>query len=97
MTRTTVSAIASMTGGYDPDMARRRGQRKGYLRAENGSWLLTFRIYTHDSPQGKRQTVTIGPADGPGRLTKHQAQRFAWDHYLQPLDTATLKPMSASS
>lgn len=75
-------------------MARKRGQRKGYLRPENGSWLLTFRVYTAEHPAGKRQTVTIGPAEGTGKLTMKQAERFAWDHYLQPLDTATVKPLS---
>ena len=24
---------------------RRRGQKKGYLRSESGSWLLTYRLY----------------------------------------------------
>lgn len=76
------------------DMARRRGQRKGYLRADNGSWLLTYRVYARECPAGKRHTVTIGPADGPGKLTKKQAERFAFDHYLQKLDTSVLKPLS---
>jgi integrase len=79
-------------------MARRRGQRKGYLRAENGSWLLTYRIYEWDLEQKKtvpkRLTVTIGPAAGSGKLTKKQAERFSHDHYLEPLDKTVLHPRS---
>ena len=79
-------------------MARRRGQRSGYLRAEHGSWLLTYRVYEWDTEQKKtiprRQTVTIGPAVGGGKLTRKQAERFASDHYLAPLDKTVLRPRS---
>jgi hypothetical protein len=86
-------------------VARRRGQRTGWLRAENGSWLRTYRLYTWDSEQHttrpQRVTVKIGPAPDPptrkarnGELTEKQAERFAWDHYLAPLDNATVKPFS---
>lgn len=86
--------VSFMSKESSEDMARRRGQRKGYLRPENGNWLFTYRIYTREHPKGHRLTVTIGPADGAGKLTKKQAERFAYEHYLQPLDTATVKPMS---
>ncbi|HXE05776.1 MAG TPA: hypothetical protein VN579_07310, partial [Bryobacteraceae bacterium] len=75
-------------------MARRRGQRKGYLRIEGGSWLLTYRVYVPGKRLPDRVTKTIGPANGPGKLTEKQAQRFAWDHYLAPLDQAVLRPLS---
>ncbi len=79
-------------------MARRRGQKKGYLRAEHGSWLLTYRIYEWNSEKKKsiprRRVVKIGPAEGLGKLTEKQAQRFAYDHFLQPLDDTVLKPLS---
>src|ERR1039458_6484514 len=29
----------------DDTVSRRRGQRKGWLRPEHGSWLLTYRVY----------------------------------------------------
>lgn len=83
---------------------RRRGQRTGYLRAVNGTWLLTYRQYVFDSSVGKtapqRRTVSIGPARAAngttknGDLTKKQAERFAWEHYLAPLDNATTRPGS---
>ncbi len=80
-------------------MARRRGQRQGWLRVENGSWLLTYREYCYDPERKKsvphRITVTIGPASGPGKLTEKQAQRFAWDHYLSKVDHVAMKPMSS--
>jgi integrase len=89
----------------EQDMARRRGQRTGWLRPENGSWLLTYRAYVWDQESRKtkpqRLTVKIGPAPDPptrrtknGELTEKQAERFAWDHYLKKLDNATVKPLS---
>ncbi len=89
----------------DEPLSRRRGQRNGWLRPENGSWLLTYRIYTWDPEQrenkAQRVTVKIGPAPNPptrkarnGELTEKQAERFAWDHYLARLDNATVKPFS---
>jgi hypothetical protein len=89
----------------EQDLARRRRQAKGYLRAESGSWLLTYRVYTWDLKTGRskpeRVTVPIGPAPNPptrrrrsGELTLKQAERFAWDHYLSKLDNATVRPFS---
>lgn len=86
-------------------MARRRGQRTGFLRAKSGTWLLTYRSYIWDPESRKsvpkRKTVSIGPAPDPperraknGELTEKQAERFAWEHYLAPLDNATRKPFS---
>ena len=72
-------------------MARRRGQRKGWLRAGHGSWLLTYRLYDVLG-HSERETVTIGPATGPGKLTRKQAERFAWDHYLSKVDTVASHP-----
>ena len=63
----------------------RRRQAKGYLRIEGTSWLLTYRVYTREHPKGQRITTTIGPADGPGKLTQKQADRFAYEHFLKPL------------
>lgn len=72
-------------------MGRRRGQREGWLRRDSGSWLLTYRDYSKQPP---RQTVTIGPCKGLDALTKKQAQRFAWDHFLAPLDNTVRTPWS---
>jgi integrase len=72
-------------------MGRRRGQREGWLRKRSGTWLLTYRDYTKTPP---RVTESIGPAAGPGALTKKQAQRFAWDHFLAPLDNTVRTPWS---
>lgn len=72
-------------------MGRRRGQREGWLRRRSGTWLLTYRDYSKNPP---RVTESIGPCSGPGALTKKQAQRFAWDHFLAPLDNAVRTPWS---
>lgn len=74
-------------------MARRRRQNKGYLRPEHGSWLLTYRVYP-ESGKPFRETVTIGPAIGCGKLTEKQAERFAWDHYLSKVDQSVQHPKS---
>jgi integrase len=94
----TASHLDNLFLKGEQDMARRRGQRKGYLRIEHGSWLLTYRIYQWNVEKKKnlpvRDTVTIGPGEGPGKLTEKQAQRFAHDHFLAPLDNTVLRPLS---
>lgn len=72
-------------------MSRRRGQRKGWLRPEHGSWLLTYRVYSQTGAS-QRETVTIGPCEGTGKLTEKQAERFAWDHYLSKVDQVAQQP-----
>lgn len=74
------------------NMARRRGQRRGWLRIDKGTWLLTYRDYAVEG--APRVTKKIGPGKGPGKLTKKQAERFAWDHYLQDLDKSVTMPAS---
>ncbi|HEY6392348.1 MAG TPA: tyrosine-type recombinase/integrase, partial [Bryobacteraceae bacterium] len=73
-------------------------QRNGWLRPENGSWLLTFREYRWDPEKrkevGERRTVRIGASVGAGRWTKRQAERIAYEHYLQPLDKRVVLPRS---
>lgn len=78
------------------DMGKRKGQRSGYLRIDHGSWLLTYRAY---APTGEshRETVKIGPAEGSGKLTAKQAERFAWDHYLSKIDETVQRPRSMMS
>ena len=75
----------------DDIMSRRRGQRKGWLRPEHGSWLLTYRVY-NQTGGSQRETVTIGPCDGTGKLTEKQAERFAWDHFLTKVDQIAQQP-----
>ena len=55
---------------------RRRGQKKGWLRSESGSWLLTYRLYDV-AGDSRRETSTIGPSEGRGRLTQKQAETVA--------------------
>lgn len=75
----------------DQDMGRRRGQRSGHLREHHGSWLLTYRVYD-TAGKSQRETVTIGPAEGPGKFTEKQAERVAWDHYLSKVDQVAQQP-----
>lgn len=85
------AAIRLQSFFKEEDMGKRRGQRSGYLRIEHGAWLLTYRVY---DPTGRshRETVRIGPAEGTGKLTERQAERFAWDHYLSKVDQVAVQP-----
>ncbi len=78
-------------------MARRRGQRKGYLREESGSWLLTWREDVRDDDGKlirKPFTKKIAIAKGSGSVSKREAQRIAWEDVLSKLDTVSLQPSS---
>lgn len=73
------------------EMGRRRGQRKGWLREHNGQWRLTYRLYDVLG-RPKREDVPIGPSEGPGRLTRKQAERQAFTDYLSKADELSRKP-----
>lgn len=77
--------------GDQGDMGRRRGQRKGWLREHNGQWRLTYRLYDVLG-RPKREDVPIGPAEGPGKLTRKQAERQAFTDYLSKADELSRKP-----
>ena len=70
---------------------RRRGQKKGWLRSESGSWLLTYRLYDV-AGDSRRETSTIGPSEGRGRLTQKQAETVAWNVYLSKANTIATRP-----
>lgn len=81
------------------DLSRRRGQRKGYLYRRGPSWFLQYRIDTPELDERgkfKRATVTkfVAPAAGPGKKTKKQAERIAWEEYLAKLDQMSTRPQS---
>jgi site-specific recombinase XerC len=93
--RTTANSdIVSLFGA---DMARRRGQRKGYLRKMSGSWLLEYRedaLDKNGQPTRVRKYRTIAPAEGPNAISKREAQRRAWDEVLSGLDRRNINPSS---
>ena len=79
-------------------MARRRGQRKGYLRAENGSWLLTYRKYVWDAEAQLRRIIaatqiTHGRWDlvtstrfAPALTGAEPISAFAVSHFMPRVD-----------
>src|SRR5579872_5147473 len=69
--RTFSVTLVGSVSGNNSEMARRRGQRNGYLRIEHGSWLLTYRVYDQFG-RPKRETVRIGLAEGNGSFTEKQ-------------------------
>jgi integrase len=61
-------------------MARTRYQRTGELSVRNGKWWLRYRATVLDAKGNldrKKLRIEIGPAEGPGKLTKAQAERKA--------------------
>jgi len=74
-------------------MERRKLEQSFDLYRECGFWRLRRRKETDDAAGGFiegdfRKPVWIGPATGPERLTKKQAQEIAWENFLSRLDRA---------
>ena len=95
------SATTSIPGVSFPkgdDMARRRLQKSGDLYQQGGWWKLRWREDQIDSQnqvvRGWSKPAWIGPSDGPGHLTKKQAERIAWENFLSRLDQNNRVPQS---
>ena len=95
------SATTSIPGVLFPkgdDMARRRLQKSGDLYQQGGWWKLRWREDQIDSQnqvvRGWSKPAWIGPSDGPGHLTKKQAERIAWENFLSRLDQNNRVPQS---
>lgn len=80
----------------DMDMGRRRGQRSGYLRKKGPSWLLEWRedILVEGALRRAKFSQTIAPALGPGKISKREAERIAFDTILSKLDAVSQRPQS---
>jgi|SRR5579872_216915 len=81
------------------NMARRRGQRKGYVFRKGPSWFVQYRVDTAEvDASGKfkrlKDAAYVAPATGPGKVTKKQAERIAWEEYLCRLDQMSTRPQS---
>lgn len=78
-------------------MARKRGQRTGWLYRRGPSWMLAWRedvrSETGDTDRHRFKRA-LAPAVGPKALTRKEAERVAWDEILSRLDTATQYPGS---
>jgi integrase len=83
---------------YGRDMARRRLQQKGDLYRSGGYWMLRWhedQIKSNgDLKRCWSRSVTVGPAAGPGALTKKEASRLAWENFLARLDQNHRTPQS---
>lgn len=90
--------IAMLMSQGDQDMARRRGQRKGYLYRRGPSWFIQFREDLDELDENgkpKRRVVTKYVAGaGKGGVTRKQAERIAWVDYLSKVDQLTTLPKS---
>jgi integrase len=82
--RRTVKSFLRREG---EDMGRRRGQVTGHLWVKGPSWILRWWEDDPASPTGRsKPSMKIGPATGPGALTKKQAHRLARELVLDKLD-----------
>jgi hypothetical protein len=92
------SATLSLFKGED--MARRRGQKNGHLYKKGPSWILRWREDVRTASgdlQRGRFSRTIGPATGPDKLTRKEAERQAWSEVLEKLDNVTIHPQSLAT
>ena len=80
-------------------MARRRGQRRGYLVESSGSWLGQWRedFIEAGSLTRRKVAAVIAPSRGPGKVSKRQAQRIFWETVLSKLDTVSTRPQTMST
>lgn len=85
-------------------MARKRGQKTGHLYERSGNWLLRYWVDSADQqdpetgkPLRERITVTVAPAKGPAAVGKREAQRIARTEYLDPVNSANMRPSSAKT
>jgi len=77
-------------------MARRRGQRLGYLREKSGSWILGWRedaLDENGKPIRQQRSGVIAASRGPDAISKREARRIANEH-LARLDSRNLRPSS---
>lgn len=86
----TSAHVAMLFPEGEQDMARRRGQRTGYVYRRGDSWFGQFRIDTPELDDGghfKRKTLTkfIAPAAGPGKVLKKRAMQMFYDAHLKDL------------
>ena len=79
------------------NMAKRRGQRNGYLLRRGPSWILRSWEDARDD-QGnlvrQRRYQVIGPAVGTEALSRREAQRIAWEEVLFKVDARNTRPSS---
>lgn len=78
-------------------MSRRRAQRKGYLYEKSGAWILRWREDGRDitgRPTRDQRSRKIAESEGPGKISRRQAERLAWDEVLSKLDTVSMTPGS---
>ena len=71
-------------------MDRSGRQQSGDLYLQDGFWKLRW---PEDAIE--RKPAWIGPATGPERLTKKEAERIAWENFPPRLDEGAWAPQSA--
>jgi integrase len=88
--------IAILFQQAEQKIARRRGQRTGYIYERGPWWFLQYREYEEGKPP-RKVTKRIGVANGPGKITRKQAERLAWEEYLAKVDVFNTRPQSSKT
>jgi integrase len=95
---TRTAAYATIPRKEGEDLGRKRLQQKGDLWEQGGQWKLRWREDQRDEngdyKYGWTKAVTLGPSEGPGRFTRKQAERIAWDNHLSRIDNVMRQPKS---
>lgn len=81
----------------DYDMARRRGQRDGYLYKKGPSWILEWREYLR-GPDKKlipvRKSAVVAPCRGRDALSEREVRRQVVGPLLEQIDRQATRPGS---
>jgi len=90
-------ALVTWDAGGQLDMPRRRMQAKGNLYQDGNWWRLRW-WEDERKPDGSlhraRRSAIIGPATGPGKLSKKQAQAKAQEDILTTVNAKAFVPQS---
>jgi len=81
--------------GLGEDWMRRKGEQRGSVRQRGAEWHVYFRRLTTDAEGNAVWLQTsrlVGPAQGPQRLTRAQAERKAYDEIVSKANGLTVTP-----
>lgn len=84
--------------GRGEDFMRRKGEQRRSVRQRGADWHVYFRRLTTDAEGNAVWLQTsrlVGPAQGPQRLTRAQAERKAYDEIVSKANGLTVTPGAA--
>ena len=79
---------------------KRKGHQKGSIRKAHGAWYIAFREWRTDAAGHLEYALTerkIGPAYGPGALTKRQAEQVGYERFVLPANGLAACPQGIAT